>query len=131
MRYRILGPLSVTVDGRDVAITAGRDRIVLAMLLLHPGRVLGVGVLAEAIWGAKPPATARGQLQTCVSRLRRSLPAGVIRSDPAGYCLTPADGELDVAEFARLVAAARAQNCLLYTSPSPRDGLLSRMPSSA
>ena len=23
------------------------------------------------------------------------------------------------------------QNCLLYTSPSPRDGLLSRMPSSA
>ena len=26
---------------------------------------------------------------------------------------------------------ARAYNCLLYTSPSPRDGLLSRMPSSA
>ena len=27
--------------------------------------------------------------------------------------------------------AARIMNCLLYTSPSPRDGLLSRMPSSA
>ena len=25
----------------------------------------------------------------------------------------------------------RRRNCLLYTSPSPRDGLLSRMPSSA
>ena len=25
----------------------------------------------------------------------------------------------------------RVMNCLLYTSPSPRDGLLSRMPSSA
>ena len=25
----------------------------------------------------------------------------------------------------------RLANCLLYTSPSPRDGLLSRMPSSA
>ena len=25
----------------------------------------------------------------------------------------------------------RARGCLLYTSPSPRDGLLSRMPSSA
>ena len=24
-----------------------------------------------------------------------------------------------------------SKNCLLYTSPSPRDGLLSRMPSSA
>ena len=27
--------------------------------------------------------------------------------------------------------AMRAWDCLLYTSPSPRDGLLSRMPSSA
>ena len=26
---------------------------------------------------------------------------------------------------------AQSNNCLLYTSPSPRDGLLSRMPSSA
>ena len=29
------------------------------------------------------------------------------------------------------VAAEHARDCLLYTSPSPRDGLLSRMPSSA
>ena len=28
-------------------------------------------------------------------------------------------------------AFARSVDCLLYTSPSPRDGLLSRMPSSA
>ena len=34
--------------------------------------------------------------------------------------------------FYRLVrACAPAPTCLLYTSPSPRDGLLSRMPSSA
>src|SRR5680860_1710396 len=32
--------------------------------------------------------------------------------------------------FNRLVAL-RFMDCLLYTSPSPRDGLLSRMPSSA
>ena len=29
------------------------------------------------------------------------------------------------------IEAAKANTCLLYTSPSPRDGLLSRMPSSA
>ena len=29
------------------------------------------------------------------------------------------------------VQEARVERCLLYTSPSPRDGLLSRMPSSA
>ena len=28
-------------------------------------------------------------------------------------------------------SSAWAEHCLLYTSPSPRDGLLSRMPSSA
>ena len=32
----------------------------------------------------------------------------------------------DVADLAALI-----ERCLLYTSPSPRDGLLSRMPSSA
>ena len=31
----------------------------------------------------------------------------------------------------RFVCAAISRRCLLYTSPSPRDGLLSRMPSSA
>ncbi|GAB2582892.1 SARP family transcriptional regulator [Paractinoplanes abujensis] len=115
VRYRLLGPLSVTVDGRDLAVTAGRDRIVLAMLLLHAGRVLGVGALADAVWGADPPATAKGQLQTCVSRLRRLLPEGAIRSDPAGYCLTPGPGELDAADFARLIAEARErQDVALY-----------------
>ena len=33
--------------------------------------------------------------------------------------------------FLREVVKARRWICLLYTSPSPRDGLLSRMPSSA
>ena len=32
---------------------------------------------------------------------------------------------------ARSVDLAKTKGCLLYTSPSPRDGLLSRMPSSA
>ena len=34
-------------------------------------------------------------------------------------------------EMVNFAQAARGQGCLLYTSPSPRDGLLSRMPSSA
>ena len=39
---------------------------------------------------------------------------------------------LGVAGFASAKALSfRNDSCLLYTSPSPRDGLLSRMPSSA
>ena len=34
-------------------------------------------------------------------------------------------------EEAAKAKAAKPKSCLLYTSPSPRDGLLSRMPSSA
>ena len=36
-----------------------------------------------------------------------------------------------VAGLGNVVFASLAWPCLLYTSPSPRDGLLSRMPSSA
>ena len=51
---------------------------------------------------------------------------------PCGECATC--NELDEGRFVDLIevdAASRAKVCLLYTSPSPRDGLLSRMPSSA
>ena len=37
----------------------------------------------------------------------------------------------DRAALARAARDLRYWTCLLYTSPSPRDGLLSRMPSSA
>ena len=37
----------------------------------------------------------------------------------------------DAAEAMAESAANTSKSCLLYTSPSPRDGLLSRMPSSA
>ena len=74
-RFRILGPLRP-------AVTAGRDRIVLAMLLLHADRVVSVAELVRAVWDEDPPPTARAQLQACVSRLRRALPAGVIDTDP-------------------------------------------------
>ena len=33
-------------------------------------------------------------------------------------------------KFVQVYTAARYMTCLLYTSPSPRDGLLARMPSS-
>ena len=47
----------------------------------------------------------------------------------AEHVFVVSNGELDGTASSRL--SELADTCLLYTSPSPRDGLLSRMPSSA
>ncbi|WP_329105096.1 NB-ARC domain-containing protein [Micromonospora sp. NBC_01699] len=111
MRFGILGPLEV--DG-GVTVTAGRDRIVLGMLLLRAGRPVPVDDLVDAVWGDDPPATSRAQLQTCVSRLRRLFAqagAGndVIVTDPVGYGFRPGTVETDAQAFSRLVDAARTE----------------------
>ena len=57
------------------------------------------------------------------------LPDGISRitlNDPSNY------NALSSKNIKSLIDIFKSlNNCLLYTSPSPRDGLLSRMPSSA
>ncbi|CCH21760.1 AfsR/SARP family transcriptional regulator [Micromonospora lupini] len=111
MRFGILGPLRV--GGGGSTVTAGRDRIVLAMLLLRAGRLVPVEELVDAVWEDRPPATARAQLQTCVSRLRRrlgelGLAPETIVTDPAGYGVRTGPSDLDAQVFVRGVEAARA-----------------------
>jgi DNA-binding SARP family transcriptional activator/tetratricopeptide (TPR) repeat protein len=107
VRYRLLGPLEVDVAGRRLEISATRDRVLLVMLLLQPNRVVTLPRLVDAVWGDAAPATARAQLHTCVSRLRRRLP-GAIQTDTAGYRAVVAADELDTLVFAQLVADGRA-----------------------
>ena len=45
--------------------------------------------------------------------------------------LSMAEAELSGNSYRRMKWITQTNDCLLYTSPSPRDGLLSRMPSSA
>ena len=111
MRFGILGPLRV--GGGESTVTAGRDRTVLATLLLRAGRVVPLEELIDAVWEERPPATARAQLQICVSRLRHrlaglGLPPKVIVTDPAGYGIRVDPADLDAEVFARTVEAARA-----------------------
>ena len=45
---------------------------------------------------------------------------------------TPSIGGIGLIEdYKNMITMNLKKDCLLYTSPSPRDGLLSRMPSSA
>lgn len=112
MRFDILGPLRLG-DG-SATVTAARERTLLAVLLLNAGRVVAVDELVDAMWPENPPSTARGQLQSCVSRLRRTLvaagfPPDVLATDPAGYLIrVEPPVSLDAADFAGLVGQARA-----------------------
>ena len=38
MRFCVLGPLEAYADGHRVAIGGGRERALLALLLVHPAR---------------------------------------------------------------------------------------------
>lgn len=112
MGLRLLGPLELVVDRRLLEIGGPRQRVVLSMLALNANRVTPVDHLIDAVWGLSPPSTARGQIQICISGLRKlfgeSVQSGAIRTRPPGYLLEISPSELDSAEFASLVIAARA-----------------------
>ena len=110
MRFRVLGPLRVWDGTGWVAIRAGQERIVLAVLLAGAGRVVSAERLIDEIWGQRPPRTAVNTVQVYVRRLRRAL--GGASGSPLvtrdrGYELVVGEGELDAAVFERLVAAGR------------------------
>eukprot|EP01016_Furgasonia_blochmanni_P040096 TRINITY_DN5079_c0_g1_i7.p1 TRINITY_DN5079_c0_g1~~TRINITY_DN5079_c0_g1_i7.p1 ORF type:complete len:348 (+),score=120.14 TRINITY_DN5079_c0_g1_i7:414-1457(+) len=74
--------------------------------------------------------------QTTSAGIKRIL-SNWVSNEPLKSLVTKAVAELSPAKQARLQRLPQVQMdkllmcCLLYTSPSPRDGLLSRMPSSA
>ena len=88
MDFGLLGPLLVRDGARPVAVSAPRQRVLLATLLLSGGRVVSVDALAEMVWDGRPPAGARGALHSAIQRLRATLgPPGAARGGPrCGLC---------------------------------------------
>ena len=109
--FRVLGSLQVHGD-EPVLVTARRQQVVLALLLLNGNRTVALDTLFEALWDCAPPATARAQVQTCVSALRRALlGAGLgerIRGRDGGYAIVVGQTELDLLVYERLVVRGRA-----------------------
>ena len=76
MDVRLLGPVEASVDGRAVAVGAGKPRALLALLALHAGSTVSSERLIDGLWGERPPATAVKLVQLHVSQLRKALGAG-------------------------------------------------------
>ncbi|WP_026402798.1 BTAD domain-containing putative transcriptional regulator [Actinomadura rifamycini] len=98
----ILGPLVVTDGGAAVPVGGARLRALVARLALEPGRTVTGDALVRAVWPDGGPGDPAHALQALVSRLRRSLPDGRVRSEPGGYLLDVAPDAVDAHRFERL-----------------------------
>jgi YVTN family beta-propeller protein len=107
MDFRILGPVEVRDDGHVVRLGGGKQRAVLALLLLNTNRVVASERMIELLWGERPPATAATALHGHISSLRKALGPEVIVTRPPGYVLETAIGELDLERFEWLWAEGR------------------------
>jgi YVTN family beta-propeller protein len=107
MRFAVLGPLSVSLDGGAVSLGGRKQRTLLAVLLLHANEVVPRDELLDALWGDRPPPSAPNSLDTYVYRLRKQLGSDRLLREGGGYRLWVDQGELDVDQFEALVASAR------------------------
>lgn len=112
MEFRVLGPLEVVGADGVVAIPAGKQRAVLAVLVLHANEVVATDRLLEDVWGEHQPASGVKSLRYHVSKLRDVLerhgaPRSVIETRVPGYLLRLAGDELDALLFEDLLRRAR------------------------
>ncbi len=117
VRYSLLGSFEIlTGDGQAHASGTSKMSQVLALLLMRPGRVVGVDTLVEELWGDKPPRSAVATLQTYVYHSRRLFEqAGLAASGRAllhtqspGYRMEVDPRQVDAKVFERMVHESRS-----------------------
>ena len=113
VRVRVLGPIEVRRDDGIVRLTSAKEQLLLAALAQRANSVLSTGAAIDALWGDRPPASARGLVHNYVSRLRKALgPDHLLQSVPSGYRLLLRPDDLDAAVFERLVGEGRRRRAV-------------------
>ena len=107
MEFRILGPLEVARNGAVITIGGGKQRALLALLLLRRNQIVPTDALIEELWHGSPPATAGKIVQLYVSRLRKALGDDVLVTRSPGYTLRVEPEEVDADRAERLLAEGR------------------------
>src|ERR1700733_5395035 len=109
--FRLLGPLMVRYAGEPIPVPRGKQRALLAALLLNANRAVAVDDIAEMLWGYSPPASVYATIQNYVKRLRLALgQAGRMRISTGlrAYTIHVDAGELDVLKFEALAKSVSA-----------------------
>jgi len=113
VEFWILGPLEVVVAGRSLFVKPAKARMVLALLLLDPGRSVSLDRLIDQLWGEAPPASAAVSLRVLVSRLRETLASSgaptAIETRSPGYALCVESSQIDARRFEALLARGRGE----------------------
>ena len=115
MEFRILGPLEVVAGDRVVALGGGKERALLAVLLLHANEVVPSERLIDELWGEAAPATVAKMVQVYVSHLRKALRGeqgengadGLLVTRAGGYMLRLEEEQSDLEHFERLLRDGR------------------------
>jgi DNA-binding SARP family transcriptional activator len=110
LRFGLLGPLLVSRDEAVVPIPAGKQRVLLAALLLNQDRALSADTLAELFWASGPPPSAPVTVRNYVRRLRHALGDGgpaLVTTRADGYLLRVPPDDLDISRFEAMTARAR------------------------
>ncbi|WP_330465160.1 BTAD domain-containing putative transcriptional regulator [Micromonospora zamorensis] len=118
LRFEILGPQRAWFADREIDLGPGKQRAVLAVLLLSTGRPVATGQIVEAVWPDDPPANGPNVVQKYVAGLRRVLepdrsprtPGQVLSLTDAGYLLRVDPEAVDAVRFERGVQAARRRH---------------------
>ena len=84
MDFRILGPLDAINEAGPVELTGGKQKALLALLLLHADRVVAVDRIVDDLWGDEVPESAQKMVQIFISQLRKQLPDGLIQTRAPG-----------------------------------------------
>src|SRR5215218_7153273 len=107
MEFRLLGSFEVCERGQPLEVGAGKQRALLALLLLRAGEVVSTDRLIDALWEEDPPASALNSVHVYVSQLRKALGNSRLTTRGHGYLLALEPEQLDLGRFERLLAEGR------------------------
>lgn len=127
--FKLFGSVGLVRDGRLLALRGGRQRTLLATLLINSGKVVTKEQFFAELWDSRPVSRADNALQALVARLRKVLRIQFgdqfarerLITLPTGYQLHATTDEVDASLFERLAAAAHRE---LGTDPLRARDLL-------
>src|SRR5215469_18781503 len=120
---RLLGPLSLAIDGRELHQLPRKADALLALLALQPGRPIARETVADFLWTHSGPEQARHSLRQTLLVLRRNVGGDLILAEGNSLVMSPGTLAVDAIEL-EARAASTDRNVLAETAALYRGELL-------